>query len=418
VVAVVLPALAAWRLIPASSPFDPDRLMADIRTYQSFGVHRTASSGDRRTSEWLSDRFREAGLETSHHTWTLRQFSVEKASIEDARGLVPAFPVWLPKATGAAGVRGRLVRLDANTPLAELAGAVAWIPSAGTPGGLSREAWEKRAVDNGAVAMVVATSDTAGTGHLAAENAVRRYVGIERPVPTLVFGKADAPRLGESLGRNVTVHLDGHMDEAATAVNVLGRLVRHAEADWLIVSTPSSGWFACGGERGPGIAILLALVEWASRRGGRLNYLFVATSGHELDQLGARVLHEARLAPPPEKTRAWLHLGASLATPRWHDVDGVLRRGDRVTSGMLQATPDLAPVLQRAFVELPMFTMRTDTRIGEYRDLVENGYRGLGVLGGDNPWLHVERDDPGTVLAPTLSAVARATAAALAVLDP
>jgi len=91
----------------------------------------------------------------------------------------------------------------------------------------------------------------------------------------------------------------------------------------------------------------------------------------------------------------------------------VLRPADRVTMGTLQASEALAPVMRRAFAELPMYTLRTDTRIGEFRDLVDHGYRGLGIVGGSNPWFHVERDDPTTVSAETLAAVARATARAL-----
>jgi hypothetical protein len=150
-----------------------------------------------------------------------------------------------------------------------------------------------------------------------------------------------------------------------------------------VVSTPSSGWFTCAGERGPGIAMLLALAEWVGARSDGLNYLFVATSGHELDYLGARLFHEAHLAPPPERTRAWLHLGAQIATPPWEEEDGVLRPTDRVTTGTLQATEELADVWRDAFAHLPMYTLRTDTRIGEFRDLVEHGYRGLGIVGGE-----------------------------------
>jgi hypothetical protein len=203
------------------------------------------------------------------------------------------------------------------------------------------------------------------------------------------------------------------MDDTATAANVLGRLIRRADAEWIVVSTPSSGWFTCAGERGPGVAILLALAEWASSRPGDLNYLFVANSGHELDFLGARLLHDAHLAPPPEKTRAWLHLGASIATPPWHNVAGVLRPADRVTTGTLQAADELAPIMRGAFADLPMYSLRTDTQIGEFRDLAEHGYRGLGVVGGSDPWFHAERDDPSTVSADTLAAVSRAVAAAL-----
>jgi hypothetical protein len=60
-----------------------------------------------------------------------------------------------------------------------------------------------------------------------------------------------------------------------------------------------------------------------------------------------------------------------------------------------------------------MYTLRTDTRIGEFRDLVEHGYRGLGIVGGSNPWFHVPGDDPRSVHAKTLAEVTAAMAAAL-----
>src|SRR5512144_377950 len=84
----------AVSLSQSSSPalFDRTRLMSDVQTYYGFGVHRTSSPGDRRTSEWLADRFRSLGLQTSTQNWPLRQFILEEASIEDAQGRIHAFP--------------------------------------------------------------------------------------------------------------------------------------------------------------------------------------------------------------------------------------------------------------------------------------------------------------------------------------
>jgi hypothetical protein len=53
--------------------------------------------------------------------------------------------------------------------------------------------------------------------------------------------------------------------------------------------------------------------------------------------------------------------------------------------------------MRDAFAELMMRTLRTATRIGEFRDLTEHGCRGPGVVGGANPWFHVPRDTPDTV---------------------
>ncbi len=411
-VIAVLPLVACSTPAGATDPFAPERLMASVQTYYDFGVHRTAHEGDVKTSDWLAERFRAIGLETSEHTWSLRQFSLDEASIDDSEGRVEAFPLWLPRATGPDGVRARLVPADATTPPADLRGAIAWLQIGEGPGA-TRPALERRAVEAGAVAVLFETNDRAGTGEFVAQNAERRYVDAERPVPTLTFGAAHTERLRRSVGREVTVRLTGRMDESASARNVVGRVTRQSDRDWIVVSTPSSGWFTCAGERGPGVAMLLALAEWAVSRSDGLNYLFVATSGHELDFLGARLFHEAHLAPAPERTRAWLHLGASIATPPWEEVGGVLRPSGQVTTGTLQASEELASIMREAFSQLPMYTLRTDTRIGEFRDLTEHGYRGLGVVGGSNPWFHVPRDTPDTVAPATLSAVTRATASAL-----
>ena len=415
---VVVIAAAACVAGPVSQPdpamvFEPERLMADIQTYYDFGIHRTAHEGDRRTSEWLAERFRAIGLETSEHPFSIRQFMLEEASIEDAQGRIEAFPIWLPHAAEPEGLRATLVEVDESTPPERLAGAIAWLQPTDDAPPRARRELDRKAIESGAAAIIFATTDRGGTGLFQAQNAQRQYVDVERPVPTLTFGEADAERLRASVGDEVTLRLTGRMDQAAEAVNVAGRLVRDEEADWIVISTPSSGWFTCAGERGPGVAALLALAEWAFARPDSLNYLFVATSGHELDFLGARLFHEAQLAPPPERTRVWLHLGASIATPEWRDVDGVLQPTDQVTRGTLQASEELASIMRDAFADLPMYTLRTGTRIGEFRDLVEHGYRGLGIVGGSNPWFHVPRDDPSTVSADTLAAVTGAVAQAL-----
>lgn len=396
--------------------FDPDRLLADVSTYHGFGVHRTAYPGDLASSEWLADRLRSLGLQVSEHAFRVRQFFLDDASIVDARGRMEAFPLWLPHATPPEGVTGRLVMVDESTPHAEIAGAVAWLrPARPTPAAF--EALEDSATAAGAVALLRETSDGAGLGILQAINAERRYVDRVRPVPAVVFGSADTERLRQSVGRPITVRITGRLVEEAEAKSVLARHVVDPDADWIVVSTPSSGWFTCAGERGPGIAMLLALAEWVSSRPDGLNYLFVATSGHELDYLGARLLHETALPPPPERTRAWVHLGAQIATPPWHAVDGVLEPESEVATGTLQASPELASLLQTAFSSLPMFSLRTNTRIGEFRDLTEHGYRGLGIVGGGNPWFHVPGDDPRAVSAPALAAVTSAMAQALSGLE-
>lgn len=410
--------LSAWAalaspLLGQAPEFDPADLMADVETYYSFGVHRTAYDGDASTSAWLARSLSSLGFELENgHILEIRQFFPSDASIEDTRGRISAFPIWLPRPTAPEGLTARLTLVTEDTPDADIRGSVAWLdPDARRAS--DRTVLDEKAIAAGAAAIIFATTDRGGRGLWAAVNTERRYVDVQRPVPTLVFGSAEIERLRAGLGHDVTVRLTGRMVENARAVNVVARRVVDEDADWIVVSTPSSGWFTNAGERGPGVAMLLALARWVAGRSPPVNYYFVANSGHELDYLGARRLHESGRAPPPERTRAWVHIGAQIATPPWHEGDHAYVPTDRVTTGTLQATKDLAPLLADAFADLPMFTLRTDTRIGEFRDLTEHGYRGLGIVGGSNPWFHVPGDDPRGVSAETLADVTRAMAEAL-----
>ena len=86
---------------------------------------------------------------------------------------------------------------------------------------------------------------------------------------------------------------------------VVGSLGDEAD-DPVVVTTPLTGWFACAGERGTGIAIALDL---ARRLAARHPVVVVGTTGHELEFLGAR----RYLVDQPIRPRAVVHLGAGMA---------------------------------------------------------------------------------------------------------
>jgi hypothetical protein len=182
----------------AAQTFDPARLMSDVQAYYDLGVHRTGYEGDLRTSEWLEQRFRSLGLETDAHRFRIRQFFLDDASIQDGLGRISAFPLWLPRATPPEGVTARLARIDEDTPDAEIRGAIAWLDPARPSG---RAALEARAIASGAVAIVFATTDRGGRGLFQQENAERRYVDVQRPIPTLRLGRVrEAPRVRRAPG--------------------------------------------------------------------------------------------------------------------------------------------------------------------------------------------------------------------------
>lgn len=203
----------------------------------------------------------------------------------------------------------------------------------------------------------------------------------------LLLDARDLPSLKLHSGDPVKVSLDSHIASGTRASNIIGVLKRGPR--WLIVSTPYSGWFTCAGERGPGVALLLRLADWATASDSQYGYLFVANSGHELGFSGARQLLESGLLPAPDDTVAWLHLGASIATPVWRNTPAGLRPDAEISRGRLQMTDEgFRPLLADAFAQIPALTPDTRALVGELLDAKEHGYRGFGLVGGGNIHFH------------------------------
>lgn len=103
------------------------------------------------------------------------------------------------------------------------------------------------------------------------------------------------------------------------AFNVIARLDRGHATD-LVLSTPRSGWFACAGERGPGLAIWLLLADWLVGADLGVNVVLFCSSGHERGHAGVgRFLAEG--APTTGRTALWFHLGANCAARDWHEAN-------------------------------------------------------------------------------------------------
>ncbi|MFN8538899.1 MAG: hypothetical protein U0232_15675 [Thermomicrobiales bacterium] len=117
----------------------------------------------------------------------------------------------------------------------------------------------------------------------------------------------------------------------------------------LVIPPPSTGWFACAGEHSAGIALFLALAAWVADRQPPVRYLFTANAGHELGNRGMQRLLASSLISP-SNTLGWLHLGASIGTIGWGQLDG------QIQARTLGATPNLLPLVAAAFADLPHLT--------------------------------------------------------------
>lgn len=387
---------------PGSDPLSGETLFHDVERYAALGEHRTAGEGDLRTSRWIAAELGAAGFDVALKPFTLQQYVDESTELHIGSVKVPAFPHWFPKPSGAAPLRAPLARLGAD----DLRGRIAYLPpqDAGPWHRLDVSQRAQQAASGGALALIVPVPHPSGA--IYARNAAEPYLQAGVPIPTVVVPAASATVLAEALasGQEASLKIDGRIDPQAVAYNVVARRNASAGGRLVIVSTPSSGWFRCAGERGTGVALFLGLARWIAAHHPRDGLLFIASSGHELDFMGARLAFKE--APPPEAVSLWLHLGASIGARRWQI------EGDRVTplekahenNHLFASRLPLARARQ-AFADVPDLQLTPTEMLsssggGELTHVVQAGYAAVGMA-GDHRYFHTPQDLPA-VTSPAL----------------
>lgn len=390
------------------SMFSPERLFADVRTYAEAGNKQSGSAGDRWTADWTAKRLVAAGFIVERQSFEVPWFEPGQAELALDNMRVPLTPQPLVVQTTAEG-------LTAPLRLAEVAerldGSIAVIR-------LPYRRWSTLvdpavrdpiadALSRGAAAIILVTMGPTGEALLLNSPADRP--ASDKPLALLAPESAGPVVDAARHGRKARLMLTG-MGGSRTAENIIGRHLRGEGRSWIAVSTPRSGWTNCTGERGPGIAIWLALAAWAPGAFPSHNLLFVSNSGHEYENLGASHFVEA-LGPPPAETDFWLHLGANAATRDYQEIPSrLLPLPSADPYRFLITSPDLVDRARAIFKGQPGIEMvypSGDGAAGELSEIVNAGYlRHAGIFGAHRQH-HAVSDDMSTVLAQPLADAAR-----------
>ncbi|HSB12735.1 MAG TPA: hypothetical protein VLM38_24820 [Blastocatellia bacterium] len=393
-----------------AGPLGGSKLYEDVIAYYNLGEHRTATEVDLKTSQWLADQLRAAGLKATFQSFALRQFFIHHTRLTIGDRTIRAFPLWFPRATDAGPINGALALFDKNTP-AQVRDKIAlttfpsdsrWPPSS------SKTEVINTAAKAGARAVVAITEGD--TKEIVALNSP---AGAEPwPIPVVLAGPRDEVALmaaarGAYAG---TLLVEGSDETDARARNVIARLDRGKEL--IVVSTPQSGWFRCAAERGPGVALFLGLARWASRRASGSSFLFVSTSGHEVGALGMRAFLKD-LAPAPDNVKCWIHLGAGIAAFKWEEgANGLRRLQEPDSRRTLMTSRDLVPILTDAFAGVAGMTPNTDRAVGEFEQLIKAGYHTFGIAAA-HQFHHTPADSPEMTGPEILEPVGRSIVQAL-----
>ena len=378
-----------------SSPLLVAATMEEIATYVNFGAKNAGGAGDTACGAWIEAKLADAGFVTERH-------AIQAVTIAERDPVLDLGATRLAVTSHTLGPTRRFGAVEAplrvwgaSAPGDEASDAIViahlqtqrW-SSAEQPA--IRQTIE-RAFTQGAAAVVLVTHGP--TRELIRLN---RTLLDPRPGPVALMAPRDWATLRPTtrLPDRATLALNAEETDGA-AFNVVARVDRGAASN-IIISTPRSGWTACAGERGPGIAAFLALARRHTELFPQHNSFFICTSAHEFENAGNAAIIED-LAPAPEHTALWLHLGAGFAARDWHESGGqLLPLPSADPQRFLITSPQLVETARETFaglsgLESPYSSERGAA--GELSNIIAAGYpKVIGLLGAHR-FHHVAQDD-------------------------
>jgi hypothetical protein len=286
-------ALAAQTALAQTSP---DRVGRLVREFESQGDHRTATSVDNASGDWLVDQVKSIGLTPVREPWPINRVDPQGSGVTVGTRYLEGLPLFDCTWTDAKGITGRLGPLGSDAPIG-IAEAAPNNADAG-PIGEARHASRHKAI------VLVTKGQRPGLCPNNADEFLRPFG------PPVLQVSSDYQQL---LKDGAEVNLVAQTTRTdSVAFNVTTKIAGSNPAlPPLIVMTPRSGWWTCASERGGGIVCWLELMRNLRDPKPARDILFVASSGHEVGYLGI----EAYVAKRPgivKQAHAWIHFGANV----------------------------------------------------------------------------------------------------------
>ena len=415
---IVLQATQATAATGNDAPFASERLFADVKAYAEAGNKQSGGAGDRWTADWTAQRLAAAGFKVERQSFQVPWFEAATCELTLGDRKIPLVAQPPVVQSGPGGIVAPLRLADVSDRLDGTI-AVVRLPYRRWSSLLDRAVRDPLAdaLARGAAAVILVT--TGPTGEALLLNAPADAPLSDKPLALL------PPRLASPVieaarhGLPATLVLNGK-GGWRTAENVVARRVREGRR-WLVVSTPRSGWTDCAGERGPGLAIWLALAAWMPQAFTDHSLLFVCNSGHEFENLGASHIVE-KVGPPPAETDFWLHLGANVATRDYQETPGRLLPLPSADPFRFLMTSAASVARARAiFKGLPGLEMAypsAEGTAGELSEVVRAGYPHHAGIFGAHRHHHAPTDDLSVVAPEPLAATARAVRDLLTAIIP
>ncbi len=378
------PFAAGLAAMPIRSEQEPT-LSDDLSHYVDLGVHRAGTTGERKTAVWLNARLQKLGYTSQIDRFPISTIIDPSGRLQFAGQDISVFPQWTPPANAFGKISAPLRALSDDPGPATIRFVASPVSfTASWNRALDQLAIEAKA--KGALALIVAIDIP--SGELFVSN---QHSSALLPLPVALVAKRDLPRLQSASGVQANLRLKGKPAKTHS-LNVIGEKQVQSQGQSqggsqgkrIVISTPLTGWFACGAERGPGIALWLRLARYLATQNVPVTML--GTGSHEIGYLG--IDHAlTNYGPKPDDVALWLHLGASLGATR-------LDREFAFTSPQyLVGLPGSAQAAKQAFAEhLPIYVSGDAKTQGEAGPIIAAGHRNFIGMSGMFPTFHTPVD--------------------------
>jgi hypothetical protein len=373
---VLAGSLAAPFALSAPAQAAETDLAADVGTFVGFGEHRAGTLGERKTARWLARRLERLGFAAQTQHFPIRTVIDPGGKLTIGGQRFAVFPQWHPpvEALGRA-IAGPLLPLAAGNgpPSIRLLEKPALLSANWTA---PLQAHVDTAVSKGAMALIMAVDDPSDDLFVCNQHHAEPLA-----IPVALIARRSLPALVAALGGPATLKLTGRAVNT-TALNLFGRKPGTGKA--IVISTPLTGWFHCGGERGPGIALWLraaALLALSPRP-----VVMLGTGSHEIGHHGME--HAlGHGAPLPDATQFWLHFGASLAATRLDP-----RYGYRSGQYLVGTDATAALAKDQLGLVMPTYVQGSAATLGEAGQVIGAGHRNFIGMSGQFPTFHTPLD--------------------------
>ena len=296
-----LQSAAGMALLRRRPPSDVETRVAQmVQAYSDQGVHRTGTSVDERSANWLAREVSDARLTPLKEPFSIDRVDVIECFVEVGSKQIVAIPLFDGSFTNREGIRGQL-RAEASSAEIALLDLTPNAAGNGAVGNARRHNLHR--------AIVCITRG--GRPGLCPSNG-DSFTSPFGP-PVVQISSDDGDWLAERASRGVTVRIVAQVKRTpATAFNVTTSIAgRDPAMPPLVVMTPRSGWYSCASERGGGIACWIELMRALRESNPLRDVVFVASSGHELGHLGINAFVDRRPGIV-EKSVGWMHFGANI----------------------------------------------------------------------------------------------------------